>query len=62
MYIVTGFSGMIFSCSGDSLVQKSSLYVESNEYVEVYDGVWIILVCSRVGCDRAFPYGISRAV
>ena len=39
-----------------------SLYVEFYEYVEVYDFVWIVMVCSGVGCYWAFLYNISRCI
>ena len=48
----------IFSCAGDRLAQKMSSYVESWEYVEVYNGVWSVLVCGSVVYDRGFPYDI----
>ena len=47
-----------FSGAGDRLAQTISLYVESYGYMEVYDGMWISLVCSCVFCDSFFSYDI----
>ena len=47
---VTVLSRKIFYCEGDRLARKMSSYVESYEYVEVYNGVWIVLVCRGIVC------------
>ena len=59
---MTGLSRTIFYGAGDRLEKKMSLYVESYEYVEVYDGVWGVLVSSGVGCYKGRSYDISGAV
>ena len=41
----------IFSCAGDRLAKKMSLYVESQDYVEAYDVVWSVLTYSGIS-DR----------
>ena len=33
----------IFSCAGDRLAQKISLFVESYDYAEAYDVVWSVM-------------------
>ena len=47
-----------FSCVGDNLAQKVSLFVELQEYVEVYNGMWSVLVCSDVVFDKDVLYNI----
>ena len=40
----------IFSGAGDRLEQKHYSYVESYNYVEVYDAWWNLLKCSSISC------------
>ena len=47
---MTYLSCTIFSGTGDSLVQKMSSYVALCKYVEVYDGLWRVLVFIGVVC------------
>ena len=47
---MTGLFRTIFSGTCDRLPQKLSLYVELYDYVEVYGGVWSVMVCSYVVC------------
>ena len=53
---VTVLSRTICSCAGDRLMQKMSLYVESYDYVEVYNVVWSLLECSGMVCERSCSY------
>ena len=48
----------IFSCACNRLVQKMSLYADSKEYVEVYNGMRSVLLFIGVVCDRACLYNI----
>ena len=47
---MTGLSCTIFSGAGDTPEQKS-LYVELYGHVELYYGMWSMLVCTCVDCD-----------
>ena len=47
---------MILYGVGDRLARKKSLYVESYEYLELYDGLWGILMCSFVDCELGCLY------
>ena len=42
-----------FFGASDKLAQNMSLYVEFYEYVEVYDGVWGVLLCNCVYFGRS---------
>ena len=55
---MTVLSLRIFSGAGDRTAQKMYSYVEPYDYVEVYDGLCIVLVCSGVVYDRACSYNI----